>query len=117
MQTLSLKNQFNSNLNRELRSLGDITIVDTKPDFVVSVIVIKLTGDRPGLSGFSVATLVTTRELTTGAEYVLDFKLRAGSLDDVKSFSQSIIADFDATTLEPNRKVWNSLHKPPEKSK
>ena len=39
----SLTNQFNSFLSRELRSLGDIKISDEQPDYVVSIIVSKLT--------------------------------------------------------------------------
>jgi hypothetical protein len=47
---------------------------------------------------------------TEGTSYVLDFKLRAGGPDDVKSICQQIIADFDATILEQQRKLWNQLH-------
>ena len=45
----SLKTQVNSFISRELRSLGDITIVDVKPDFVLQIIVMKI----KGVNGFS----------------------------------------------------------------
>jgi hypothetical protein len=54
----SLKNQFNSFLSRELRSLGDITIVDAKPAILVNLIVVKLSTIKGQSSGFSVAILI-----------------------------------------------------------
>jgi hypothetical protein len=94
----SLKNQFNSFLSRELRSLGDITIVDAKPAILVNLIVVKLSTIKGQSSGFSVAILIMSPqradfldlikdkldkdwikmiELSTeGTSYVLDFKLR-----------------------------------------
>jgi uncharacterized protein involved in exopolysaccharide biosynthesis len=130
----TLKTQVNSFLSRELRSLGDITIVDVKPDIVFQVIALRLKSQQgtPPVSGFSIATLITSPETyeflkvlkdrigdvlldalktrTGGGSYVLDFRLRSGSLDDVKSICQQIVADFDATILDQQRKLWNQLH-------
>jgi hypothetical protein len=138
-EDVSLNTQFGSFLRRELRSLGDITIVDSKPDYVVNLVALKLTGAGNSISGVSVAVLIVSpqnadflnvvkdkledwrferlKQMTDGASYILDFKIRSGSLDDVKSVSEKIIADFDATILEPGRKTWSLTHKPLVKPK
>jgi hypothetical protein len=94
----------------------------------------KRTGEGQ-IFGFSVATLITNpardflldplrgkvedwrltllQQVIEGSSYVLDFKLRAGSLDHVKPISQQVVADFDAAILEHQRKLRNELSQPP----
>jgi len=49
----SLKDQFNSFLSRELRALGDITVVDTRPAIIINLIVVKLSTVKLGSGAFS----------------------------------------------------------------
>lgn len=54
-----LKSQITSYLSRELRSLGDTTVVDGQPDFVISAIVGKLTAGDELPKGFVIAIRTT----------------------------------------------------------
>jgi hypothetical protein len=124
----SMKNQFSSFVGRELRALGDITIVDAKPDIVITSVIVKHTGVTQAINGFSVATLITSPESTGSLDLIKDklepwillflknemaegsnilkFDLRIGSLRDLKSISEELVADFDAKILNPRRKFW-----------
>ena len=130
----SLKSQFNSFLGRELRSLGDVTLVDDKPDFVMAVLVKRVS---EGGSVVSVATLVSaslnassltttlrlrgrlddsqsqllTDYMKTGSR-ILDFSLQNTNLSDVQSICKQIIVDFDSRQLDPERKLWSQGFRP-----
>lgn len=138
----SLKNQFISFLGRELRSLGDVTLVDENADYVIELIVMKVALRSNEPAGFAVATYVSEpvkskkwltdcsqfpgscltgkvddrrrsiiEILTNDTQRRLFFQLQTGSLDNMRSTCQDIIADFDVKTLQPNRNLWNQTHK------
>lgn len=134
----TLTNQFNSFIGRELRSLGDIKIGDEQPDYVVNIIVSKLTNAAGEAAGFSAATLITrpTRPeiladsalklkgtlenwqfqalalIIRGDVSIVSFNLRTGGLNDIQSTCQELIADFDTNTLNSQRVMWDALNKP-----
>jgi len=137
----SLKNQLSSFLNRELRTVGDATIVDDKPDLVLRVFAAKMHGGEGMPTGVAVALHISepynTEMLTDCSAFpdscltgkIEDLRLRvikssltpssrsrgdgiwAVPLDDVRSLCQHMIADFDATVLEPDRKFWKAHDK------
>jgi hypothetical protein len=127
----SLKSQLNSFLGRELRSLGDVTIVDDKPDFVIDVVVTNVLVGR-SVSVISIATLVSApldsdiltdphlkgakiddaqiefvkSYLKTGS-HILDITLHSGPVSDGQDMCKKIIVDFDSRQLDPERKLWS----------
>lgn len=140
----SLKSQITSYLSRELRSLGDITIVDEHADFVISAIAMTLATEDGSPRGFVIAIRTTKPERTEwwtagwlkaflGVETVskaklevlkmlhendehnLQFTLVKGSLDAVQRHCKQIIADFDTEVLESERKLWNLIYKSTDK--
>lgn len=132
----SLTNQFTSFLGRELRNLGDIRIEHDKPDYVISLVVMKVT-TTGSVAGFSAAVLITKpqkAEILTDPVFklkaklddwqlgmlslsmindvaIMKFGLRIGSMNDVESTCREIVADFDTETLNPQRTFWDALHK------
>lgn len=138
----SIENQLNSFLRCELRSLGDVTVVDGKdgkPDFVISIVAIELGPKGGPVTGFAIAKLITKPEradfLTepplslkgriedpllnllsvsvSAAERVLDFGLQTDSKDGMQRICQDIIADFDAQMLDWRRALWRDSQRPP----
>jgi hypothetical protein len=130
----SLRNQVNSFLGRELRSLGDVAIVNDQPDFVIAVLVNK---PIEGGSVVSVARLVSSplnadlltalfgsgekggdsqfqslkRYITHGSQ-ILDFSLQTGNVSDVQNICKQMIVEFDTRQLDPERQLWNQNVKP-----
>lgn len=112
----SLKSQFTSFLSRELRSLGDVTMVEEKPDFVISVGVLKVQKVGEITTGFAASSLVTkplAADIVTGPVLVLGHNLDVGATGDIQSKCQGMIADFDTSVLGPDRRLWTFSHKPP----
>jgi hypothetical protein len=135
-----LKARVTSYLSRELRSLGEITIVEEKPDFAISAIVMILSAEDESLRGFVIAVRTTKPEATewwtagwlkrvlgveTASKEKLDllkllheddvhnlqFSLVKGSLGHVQNVCEQIIADFDTEVLGPERKLWDLTHR------
>ena len=136
-----LKSQFTSYLSRELRSLGDVAIVEEKPDFQISAIIMTIqTREDESPRGFVIAVRTTKPETTEwwtaewlkrflgvvgveklkldllkveheGDMHNLQFSLATGSLDHVQQTCLQIIADFDTEVLGPERKLWDLTHR------
>jgi hypothetical protein len=131
-----LKGQIRSFVSRELRSLGDITIVDEAPDFVLSVIATPAKTQGNIVTGVVIATQFTgtvkidltslkgkvsarsidmLTDVLNGARIVWGFELQTGSMNDVQSLCRIIVADFDTSALEPCRKLWRQSYIPADK--
>lgn len=135
----ALRSQVTSFLSRELRSLGDITIVDEKPFFLINVLVYK-THDMGGATiGFAMATHISrplnASVLTDCAHFpaaclagrvddlrlqvlkvfigdaavTRDFDLTIGPLDQVQQTCQAIVADFDTKIVDEFRKLLSQM--------
>ena len=121
----NIKGLVGSYLNRELRSLGDVELVEKDPDFfiAVGVLEIKPTGGRT--SGFSLSTVVLHRfDNRIISSYFKDGYKEAGMAltsylyrfpnmwvdiaprDSLQEICKGIIANFDTQDLEPIRKLY-----------
>ena len=119
----SIKGDIEGYVKRELRSLGDIDLYDTKPDYEIRLIAIK-----PG-SAVAVSTLVlqkydltdylnnvlsskgidekTKKDLSFLAkkESVEQYSLNSDSIFNLSEICKSIVASIDAETFESERKL------------
>jgi hypothetical protein len=135
-----LKSQITSYLSRELRSLGDITIVDERPDFMIAAIAMTLTPENESDKGFVIAIRTTKpersewwtakwlkdflgvervseaklgllKQLHQTDEHNVQFTLVKGSLDGLQRQCKQVIANFDTEVLESEHKLWNLIYK------
>ncbi|NIR52222.1 hypothetical protein GWO43_26880 [candidate division KSB1 bacterium] len=113
----SIKNIVSSYITRELRSIPDVTIVESDYLRTISIIATEMeyqSGENS--AGVAIAVVVLQPidnssfdpKLREGLEPVIfrDFRLYTGSSEDLKRICQTIIADFDRETLEPIRIVF-----------
>jgi hypothetical protein len=138
-----LKTQITSFLGRELRSLGDVTIVDDNADYTLSVV--GLTLEACGTTtGFALATtflksekaewatdkwfhdtfgiekiepgrLELARALFRNDNLFLGSALHKGPFSSLEKICQEIIADFDINILNGARKKWNESRRLPDR--
>ena len=106
------KSLVTSYIARELRSLGDVTIVgaDEPSDYRIAIIVVS--AEQNGSTvGYSV-TWLTSRPAALGAGelvrgvHIEKFGVRLGPTDKLQSYCSEIVAEFDSKTLERDRKFW-----------
>jgi hypothetical protein len=131
-----LHDQIVSFASRELRSLNGVTLVDEKPEWIVSLAAREVVLESGKKAGFAIAYLVsastegdalerivkdgggsvspsawkTLHEQVDKAVIVVLFNVATGSPEDLQSTLQKIVASFDARTLEPIRKYWQKLN-------
>jgi hypothetical protein len=100
------KSEVESFLKRELRSLGDVDIVETG-DFTIFVSAIKLQLKSGSYTGFSVSYDATETISCNGKIYfdLVDSGHQTGGKDDLRKIIESIIIDFDKIILEKKRKM------------
>ena len=122
---------ISSYLNRELRKLGDVLVVDTTPDFEISIVFIeqKLTTSDRRL-GWAMSTVVleergipeamlanvivpTYQELIkthyTHLFTMAEHYLWVGAMSDLETNCVQLIATIDSDVFEPRRKLWREL--------
>jgi hypothetical protein len=124
-----IKNEVQSYMNRELRALGDVTLVDDHPSWEIRVDVMEIT-TRGIRSGYAFAFVVTEplyldflkgancdqkaksriTNLMENTERLLAFGNRVSP--NIESACKKLVADFDSTTLETDRKTWREMNKP-----
>jgi hypothetical protein len=127
-----IKQQVNSYISRELRSLGDVEIGDGKPYLRLSVLAVKLTS-VPGYSlGFMLSVVVmrpvnldflkTTcfshldakgqelcEGLTKDSEVMLGHFVRIGGSQELQNLCKGAVAKIDNDYLDPERKGWQQF--------
>ena len=115
-------------INRELRSLGDVELVQYNPELVLSILAMeaKARNNYPLgvvlsvviLKKFNPKTLSlivaeeykkTASIMMSDLYYYRDHWLRVGSTDDLKDLCSEIVADFDAQYLEESRNSYREL--------
>ncbi|MHC4068757.1 MAG: hypothetical protein ACYSR8_04155 [Planctomycetota bacterium] len=131
----ALKNQIYSYISQELRSLGDVTVVDDdESEWVYQIIAVEqeyFVGDRKK-TGNVMMSLVTLRrsnlyvnlEERLNKEDYENLKKRCSSLffvskHDLRStpktalqgICKEVVAQFDVEDLEIERKVWQEMDK------
>jgi len=123
----TIKNLVQSYLGRELRSLKDVQLVESKEHYLVQVIsgVLKNNaGDKTGVvfSGLvlrNMSAVIRARLFVCNLDSTLNpsydlFMLvrhwiRVGDESDIQAICAKIVADFDTEELEPSRVIWREL--------
>lgn len=125
----NIKGLITSYINRELRSLRDVEIVDKDPRWLLEVIAVEISTKGGYKSGVALSIVVLEkfdnsylkslmREtyekdlvvlLTSNLYAVLNHWLRVGSHDDLRSICDGIVADFDTKHLEESRRSLRRL--------
>lgn len=132
----NIKEEVQSYLARELRSLNDVIIVDENPEWELSIIAMELStkeGYKKGI-GFSIVILKPFNfnhrfveilktlfgesisdkvELIDSLTYhVYSYEghwLQTGPTDGLKSICQKIVVNFDSNHLEKSRKFYQQM--------
>ena len=137
----TVKAQIISFFSRELRSLGDVTVVDEKGHYIISAVGVPL---RAGgkTNGFALAIVFLRQPqeaewatdrwfhdmigveqvipkrldilralLQHGPEY-LDSYLETGPFDSLQNICQKVVALLDTNILDGARKEWNAVFRP-----
>lgn len=122
----NIENRVDSYIKRELRSLGDIVIVEQNGDWELDIIVMEATTKGGYKSGIVVSVAILNKILR-GSIWdliepdekddnpnrtkinITDHWLRIGPEETLKSICEKIVADFDTMHLEPFRKYNKQL--------
>ena len=121
----NIGNRVDSYIKRELRSLGDVAIVEKYGDWELDILAMESITKGGNKSGIvvSVAILEKPRgsiwDLIPSKSkdedplrpdiYITDHWLRMGPQEALKSICEKIVADFDSMHLEPFRKNYKQL--------
>jgi hypothetical protein len=134
-----IKSILQSYLARELRSLGDISLVDDEADFKVIVIGMNTYSDNNTMIGYTIATtivepfdnqlMLTFLRASTSNPNIADTidKLTKNLCiyhttiintdSDLKRLSGTIVANFDSDYVEADRKLHREIHELTDKTK
>jgi len=132
--TDDIRNEVASCINRELRSLGDVTLVDENPTNELQLVAMSVHNRGGTTTGvvFAAAVLQPMRayvevfrqsfapseEQNAMLDYlawsvtVEDLWLRTGSDDQIRELCEELVADYDVEHLEPIRAALREGSKP-----
>jgi len=132
----NLKGPVSSYLNRELRSLNDVEIVDDNSEWNINVIAMDLQTIGGYKSGVALSAVIFDSfdnkllldwfqpkfkeigaNLTSGLSYHPDLLLKVGSADHLQELCKAIVVDFDAQILEKYRKEFRRMNRAAHESK
>ena len=125
----NIKGLITSYINRELRSLRDVEIVDKDPRWRLAVVALETSTKGGYKSGVALSIVVLEKfdnsslkslisetykkdlvVLLTSNLYSASYhELRVGSEDDLRSICDGIVADFDTKHLEESRRLLRRL--------
>lgn len=124
----AIKTLVRSYLNRELRALGDVELVDTNADWSISIICARIEsiGAYPPSVLLSIvitelypnAAIVSMlpaeskqlgNEITSNLYLARDHWVRSGSQENLQQICSKIAADFDILYLEKERQRWRNV--------
>jgi hypothetical protein len=129
---LNVKNEIESNISRELRSLGDIIVTHDQPGWLLSIVAKETTNQRGDKTGYAISTTVLepfqrkymldavnvddkTKDLlfkgTANLYYYINQWISLGGPDDLKNMCNSLVAKFDSENLKPSRDLKQTLEK------
>ncbi|MGE3393719.1 MAG: hypothetical protein AB7J97_05355 [Steroidobacteraceae bacterium] len=110
-------NELKSCINRELRALGDISVVSTKPRFTLSVVVLETQSDGRH-TGYAVSSVILdhfwasylsdpdgdiTAEMLEGVGTIAFHTVMTNAPDKLDQLCRTIVADVDTEAIEPLR--------------
>jgi hypothetical protein len=122
----NIKAPISSYLNRELRSLNDVSIVESNPEWIIDITASELTyssGQKTGAVAISIVITSPYRNkalssmlqpnykdfglrLTSNLVHFYSHWLFLGSTDDLQMISKRIVTSFDTQILEDQRKLF-----------
>jgi len=126
----SIKTLVSSYLNRELRALGDVELVNNNADWSMSIICAQ-TESIGGYPSSVLLSVVITElypnaaivsmlpteskqpgdEITSNLYLARDHWVRSGSQGNLQEICSKIVADFDTLYLEKERQRWKNVEK------
>lgn len=132
-----LRSQIQSYIERELRTLGDVSVISAGAHFTLQAIVLNV--KRPASSsvmGYTIAVVVT-EPLASGARDalkakktdqvvenyletindLLHFRLYTTGTSSLRETCSEIVTDFDSGVLALRRNSWNDIVEDARKSK
>lgn len=132
----NIKPSLSSYLNRELRSLSDVELVDNNPEWEMNVLATEVKTVGGYKSGVVISTVImssfnnqmlsgffqpkfkgTGLTMTSELFRYPDHWLNVGSTDDLQRLCKRIVADFDTKHLEESRKSFRQFEEWLQKSK
>ena len=131
-----IRNQIDSYISRELRSLGDVQIITDEPDFVISVLAIVVDNRAGYKAGFALTDVIlrpcqnkakfwkmlfgqslsekqyaTLEGMTADLYRFEDQHIRVSALTDLQGVCQEMVADFDTKHLKSEREWQQRVEK------
>jgi hypothetical protein len=117
-----IKDRVASDLNRELRSLGDVDVVDAEPNYLLEVVVVHVRNRAGCYAGYAVASASLAHFqngallMSVEAKYRDFWKDMTTNLyadpglwvtvgDNLEELSKEVVTAFDTGKLEPVRKI------------
>lgn len=125
-----IKGQIESYVSRELRSLGDVVLVDRDELYTIAIIAFEVSNNNNAHQlGYAFSVLITSSfptdmlttvlsshkvnrevvknwdELVSDYKLVEDYHLITCDLNNLRKTCERIIADFDTKQLQPSRKA------------
>ncbi|MFH0771812.1 MAG: hypothetical protein V1933_04265 [Candidatus Omnitrophota bacterium] len=133
----NIKSAVISYLNRELRSLNDVELVDTDSGWEIDVVVMEsktVDGRKRGLVIFSTVILNhydnqllslyfkpeckdVGLQMTSDLCDFYGHRVDKGPIDDLQSICKDVVANFDTKNLEVVRKLFREMNELQKKSK
>ena len=132
----NIKGMVTSYINRELRSLQDVEVVDRDPEWELQILAMEVSTKGGYKSGIVLSVVILSKfssqillpfvsgsykeavdKLTSNLYYYPDHWLIVDSTKDLKQSCIGIVADFDTKYLEQSRKINRELMKTLRKSK
>lgn len=132
----NIKGSVSSYINRELRSLTDVEIVEKDPQWIIYVLAMELKTAGGYKSGVAISTVIFSPfnnqilsgllqpkfkddglNMTSNLAWYPDQWINAGSVDDLQELCKDIVANFDTKYLEESRKSFRQMKEILKKSK
>lgn len=124
----NIKGSVSSYVNRELRSLTDVEIVENDPEWIIYILAMELKTVGGYKSGVAISTVIVSPfnnqllsgwfqpkfkdsglKITSALAWYPDQWLNVGSADDLQKLCKDIVADFDTKHLEESRKSFRQM--------
>jgi len=132
----NIKSSLTSYLNRELRSLNDVELVETDPEWELNVLAVELKTTGGYKSGVALSVVIISPfinqmlsgffqeqfedaglKMTSDLYLYPDHWLNVGPADKLQDLCKDVIATFDTKHLEEGRKSFRLLQKIQKKTK
>ena len=123
-----VENEVRSYISRQLRSLGDVEIVEKDGEWLIEVLILPNTNKAGVLMGFFLSVVISKpfplrgyrslfdekaykilEETATGLVWNSAHRAHGGAPDDLQAMSRSLVANFDTMQLQPDRDEHQKL--------